>query len=74
MGIKSSIEWTELTWNPVTGCIKISEGCAHCYAERTARRLKAMGQKNIFKSFWNQRPLLLASSQNGVPQQGFVGV
>ncbi|MCK4784847.1 MAG: DUF5131 family protein [Desulfobacteraceae bacterium] len=54
MGIKSSIDRTELTWNPVTGCTKISEGCAHCYAERMARRLKAMGQKNIFKSFWNQ--------------------
>lgn len=39
----SSIEWTESTWNPVTGCTKVSPGCAHCYAERMARRLKAMG-------------------------------
>jgi len=51
MGVKSSIEWTESTWNPVTGCTKISEGCAHCYAERMARRLKAMGQKNYVNGF-----------------------
>lgn len=36
---KSSIEWTESTWNPVTGCTKISRGCKHCYAERMAKRL-----------------------------------
>jgi protein gp37 len=40
---ESSIEWTEHTWNPVTGCTKISPGCKHCYAETMARRLKAMG-------------------------------
>ena len=51
MGVKSSIEWTESTWNPVTGCTKISEGCAHCYAERMALRLKAMGQKNYVNGF-----------------------
>lgn len=39
----SSIEWTEATWNPVTGCTKISAGCKHCYAERMSKRLKAMG-------------------------------
>lgn len=39
----SKIEWTEKTWNPVTGCTKISAGCAHCYAETMANRLKAMG-------------------------------
>lgn len=52
MAGKSKIEWTESTWNPVTGCTKISEGCKHCYAERMARRLHAMGQekyKNCFK-------------------------
>lgn len=43
MATKSTIEWTESTWNPVTGCDKISPGCAHCYAERMATRLKAMG-------------------------------
>jgi protein gp37 len=40
----SSIEWTDATWNPVTGCTKISPGCKHCYAERIAHRLQAMGQ------------------------------
>jgi protein gp37 len=48
---KSSIEWTELTWNPVTGCTKISPGCKHCYAERMALRLKAMGQQNYVNGF-----------------------
>lgn len=45
MGAVSDIEWTEATWNPVTGCSKISPGCLHCYAERLSRRLKAMGLK-----------------------------
>jgi protein gp37 len=40
---KTSIEWTEATWNPVTGCTKVSPGCKHCYAERMAGRLRAMG-------------------------------
>lgn len=39
----SSIEWTEATWNPITGCTKISAGCKNCYAERMSKRLKAMG-------------------------------
>jgi protein gp37 len=43
MATTSSIEWTEMTWNPVTGCYKVSQGCKHCYAERMAKRLKAMG-------------------------------
>ncbi|MCP4149137.1 MAG: DUF5131 family protein [bacterium] len=43
MATKSTIEWTESTWNPVTGCTKISTGCANCYAERMANRLQAMG-------------------------------
>ncbi len=47
----TKIEWTEATWNPVTGCSKISPGCAHCYAERLARRLKAMGQPNYANGF-----------------------
>ena len=51
MGAKSAIEWTEATWNPVTGCTKISGGCAHCYAERMARRLRAMGQPNYANGF-----------------------
>lgn len=51
MAINSSIEWTESSWNPITGCTKISEGCKHCYAERMARRLKAMGQPNYKNGF-----------------------
>ena len=51
MATKSTIEWTESTWNPVTGCSKISEGCVHCYAQRLAMRLKAMGQKNYINGF-----------------------
>lgn len=48
---KSKIEWTETTWNPVTGCSKISPGCMNCYAERMAKRLKAMGQPNYVNGF-----------------------
>ena len=51
MGAKSSIEWTESTWNPVTGCTKVSPGCKHCYAERIAQRLQAMGQRNYRHGF-----------------------
>lgn len=45
MAQNSNIEWTEKTWNPITGCSKVSPGCAHCYAETMAKRLKAMGVK-----------------------------
>lgn len=51
MAVNSSIEWTQSTWNPVTGCTKISPGCDHCYAERMAIRLQAMGQNNYAKGF-----------------------
>lgn len=47
----TTIEWTESTWNPVTGCTKVSPGCKNCYAERMARRLKAMGQPNYRNGF-----------------------
>lgn len=47
----STIEWTEYTWNPVTGCSKVSEGCRHCYAERMAKRLKAMGNARYDRGF-----------------------
>ncbi len=47
----SDIEWTESTWNPVTGCTKVSAGCKHCYAERMAGRLEAMGQPNYRNGF-----------------------
>jgi len=51
MAQASSIEWTESTWNPVTGCTKISPGCAHCYAKRMAKRLQAMGQPRYRNGF-----------------------
>ena len=47
----SDIEWTESTWNPVTGCTKISPGCKRCYAKRMAERLRAMGQANYANGF-----------------------
>ena len=43
MASRSDIEWTEMTWNPVTGCSKVSQGCKHCYAERMAHRLERIG-------------------------------
>lgn len=51
MSSKSEIEWTEVTWNPVTGCSKISSGCQNCYAERMAHRLKAMGSTRYKNGF-----------------------
>jgi protein gp37 len=51
MANKSAIEWTESTWNPITGCDKISAGCLNCYAERMARRLMAMGSPNYSNGF-----------------------
>ena len=48
---QSTIEWTHATWNPVTGCNKISPGCKHCYAERMAMRLRAMRQPNYNNGF-----------------------
>ncbi len=51
MADHSSIEWTEATWNPVTGCTKISPGCKHCYAERMAKRLEAMGSPAYSNGF-----------------------
>ena len=70
----SKIEWTESTWNPITGCNKVSPGCKHCYAERMAKRLQAMGQANYVNGFeltlhehMLERPLQLKK-----PQQIFV--
>ncbi|HNV69649.1 MAG TPA: phage Gp37/Gp68 family protein [Candidatus Ozemobacteraceae bacterium] len=51
MALGSSIEWTETTWNPVTGCTKVSPGCRHCYAERMTARLQSMGQANYARGF-----------------------
>lgn len=47
----TKIEWTESTWNPITGCTKITSGCKYCYAEVMARRLKAMGQEKYRNGF-----------------------
>jgi protein gp37 len=51
MAATTTIEWTEMTWNPVTGCRKVSQGCKHCYAERMAHRLLAMGSKRYARGF-----------------------
>lgn len=51
MAQKTNIEWTESTWNPITGCDRISNGCDHCYAERMAARLKAMGSSRYRNGF-----------------------
>ncbi|MGH7984685.1 MAG: DUF5131 family protein, partial [Candidatus Binataceae bacterium] len=64
MGEKSAIEWTDATWNPVTGCTKLSPGCKHCYAERLAIRLQAMGNRRYQNGFavtlhWDQIDLPL---------------
>lgn len=70
----SSIEWTEGTWNPVTGCTKISPGCAHCYAERMAQRLKAMGVRRYRNGFrvTLQPDVLPLPLRWGVPRLIFV--
>jgi len=74
----SEIEWTDSTWNPVTGCSKISLGCKNCYAERMAKRLQAMGQQNYVKGFdlaihegtlelplqWNSRQNIFVNSMS----------
>lgn len=48
---KTKIQWTEVTWNPVTGCTKISDGCKNCYAERMSKRLYAMGNPRYINGF-----------------------
>lgn len=51
MGDKSKIEWTDASWNPTTGCTKVSEGCRNCYAEKLALRLQRMGTKKYSNGF-----------------------
>jgi protein gp37 len=65
MATQSSIEWTEVTWNPVTGCTKISAGCKFCYAERMAKRLQAMGVEQYSDGF----KLRLAPQALDTPRQ-----
>lgn len=74
----SNIEWTDSTWNPVTGCTKVSPGCAHCYAERFAKRLQLMGQSRYRNGFrltlhrdlideplrWQKRRLVFVNSMS----------
>jgi protein gp37 len=81
---KSSIEWTEATWNPLTGCQKISPGCKHCYAERLASRLQAMGQPNYENGFkltlhphmlsrplsWKRPQMVFVNSMSDLFQEG----
>ena len=59
----SGIEWTESTWNPVTGCTKVSPGCKYCYAHRMAERLRKMGQANYANGF----ELTLQPHMLGIP-------
>lgn len=51
MADHSAIEWTDSTWNPVTGCTKVSPGCKYCYAERLARRLQRLGNPRYLNGF-----------------------
>jgi len=81
---RSTIEWTECTWNPVTGCTKISPGCEHCYAERMSIRLKAMGQPNYVNGFhltvhehvlemplrWKRRQTIFVNSMSDLFHKG----
>ena len=62
MADHSAIEWTEATWNPVTGCTKISAGCKNYYAERMSLRLRAMGQPNYRNGFELTLQLTLAGT------------
>jgi protein gp37 len=78
MASQTKIEWTEMTWNPVTGCTKVSAGCKNCYAERLAIRLKAMGVERYQNAFgvtlqedlvdlplrWRKRRLVFVNSMS----------
>ena len=57
MALDSAIEWTDATWNPVTGCTKVSPGCKFCYAERMAKRLQAMNQRRYARGLWKPKKL-----------------
>lgn len=84
MATASKIEWTEMTWNPVTGCVKVSQGCKHCYAERMAKRLHAMGAARYRDGFnvtlhedllelprkWRQPRIIFVNSMSDLFQEG----
>ncbi len=63
MSIYSGIEWTESTWNPVTGCTKVSDGCKNCYAERMSNRLKSAGNLKYINGF----KITLHPNELGIP-------
>jgi len=81
---QSSIEWTEMTWNPVTGCTKISPGCKFCYAERMSKRLNGMGVENYKNGFrltvhphmldrplvWKKPSIIFVNSMSDLFQDG----
>lgn len=70
MGANSAIEWTESTWNPVTGCTRISPGCDNCYAERMSRRLQLMGQPNYANGFrLTEQPHMLGLPERWASRQ-----
>ena len=80
----SKIEWTEATWNPVTGCTKVSPGCKNCYAERMSKRLKAMGLPQYRNGFaltlqhdvvdlplrWKKPRVIFVNSMSDLFQEG----
>jgi hypothetical protein len=68
MSTATSIEWTETTWNPTTGCHRISTGCNHCYALTLAKRLKAVGQAN-YQTDGDPRPPGLGSASPCTPRR-----
>lgn len=84
MADNSPIEWTDATWNPVTGCTKISPGCKHCYAERLAARLKEMGNPRYRNGFdltlhpdtlklplrWTKSKMIFVNSMSDLFQDG----
>ena len=74
MSINSPIEWTECTWNPVTGCNEISPGCKNCYAKPLSNRLRAMGQKNYQNGFdvTTHQHMLLSPFEWRTPKKIFV--
>lgn len=80
----SKIEWTEATWNPVTGCTKVSPGCKNCYAERMSKRLQAMGVPQYENAFalnmheevldlpmrWKKPRVIFVNSMSDLFQEG----
>ena len=84
MATISDIEWTEATWNPLTGCVKISTGCKHCYAETLSKRLQKMGVENYRNGFnlamhnhtldiplkWKKPKVIFVNSMSDLFQKG----